>query len=125
MRLSLALAAALAAGPASAQSLLWTVSGSAPGDRCGTAVSAAGDVDTDGYADFAVGLPSFDPPASLDGGAVRVYGGANGFLLWTAPGNRGSALGSALALLGDVNADGLPDLIAGAPNFAVEPDPLL
>jgi hypothetical protein len=89
-------------------------------DRFGSAV-AVGDLNGDGFADVAVGVPGSGP------GAVNVlYGGATGL---TAAGNQiwkqnspgvlgvahvGDAFGSAVSIA-DYNGDGIGDLAVGAP----------
>jgi len=84
----------------------------------GLAVSTAGDVDGDGYADVVVGAPLFTDDESSEGRATVYLGGASG--LATTPdttmyGNQVSALfGNAVATAGDVNGDGFSDLIVGA-----------
>lgn len=99
-------------------SVLYLFSGAASGDFFGGAVSAAGDVDLDGRIDFAVGSPqSLLPPYGK--GYVSVYSGATGSLIYTKIGDAaGDALGYNVASAGDVDRDGRPDLLVGAPGAA-------
>ncbi len=93
------------------------VDGEASGDEAGAAVAFAGDTDGDGYGDVLVGAPG------ADRGAGRVYlvaGPATPATLADAVAelrgdSAGDALGSALAGVGDVDGDGLCDLLSGAP----------
>jgi tRNA A-37 threonylcarbamoyl transferase component Bud32 len=93
-----------------------------PGDAFGSAV-AAGDVDRDGFADIAVGVPGKDEGAGwvtvLRGGGRGPAGGRGLTYSQRTPGvaggeGPGRRFGSAVALL-DVDADGAPDLITTAP----------
>ncbi len=95
--------------------VLYTINGLAVSDYFGTTVAGLGDVDGDGYSDFAAGAPYADPngPAS---GQVRVFSGRTGALLYALNGAAASDnFGTSLAAAGDVNHDGIPDLIVGAP----------
>jgi hypothetical protein len=88
---------------------------STAGDRFGFSVSDAGDMNGDGYADFMVGAPS-DEGALANSGSVRVFSGRTGSVLTTLYGEVGFAsFGSALSRSGDVNGDGVEDIIVGAP----------
>jgi len=76
--------------------------------------SGAGDVDGDGVNDVTTSAPS----KNVEGpwaGRVYVYSSATGALLWTHTGAPGSRLGIGIEAAGDVDADGIPDVIAGAP----------
>jgi len=97
------------------------------GSQLGAAVSSAGDLDGDGYADLAGGAPaapSNDAP-DADSGTVRAPGrvvvwrggpaGVSGEILYELlPGTgTGSQFGAALAA-GDLTGDGYTDLLVGA-----------
>jgi len=92
---------------------------------CGTAVTALGDVDSDSVADFAAGVPGHDIGDEEDGlknvGTAYVYSGKTGALIRTLDDpprggdEAGAAFGSAIANAGDVNSDGVSDVIVGAP----------
>lgn len=88
--------------------------GEAKGDQFGWIARNIGDVDGDGINDLTASSPSY----SVDGkpaGRVYVYSGKSGKLLWTRTGQPGDDLGLGVEAAGDTNADGIPDVIAGAP----------
>ncbi|MCB9897941.1 MAG: FG-GAP repeat protein [Planctomycetes bacterium] len=83
----------------------------------GHAMCFPGDVDGDGWQDFAVGAPSYDVPTS-NVGLVRVYSGQTGAVIWQVAGAKSQGnLGIALAPMGDWNLDGVPDLAVGYSGF--------
>ncbi len=96
-------------------STVTTILGKKSGVGYGAAVSAIGDVNGDGRADFAIGAPDDDGSAS-DGGLVRIRSGSSASLLLSKGGNQsGADYGASLSPAGDVDNDGVPDLIVGAP----------
>jgi FG-GAP repeat/FG-GAP-like repeat len=93
---------------------LYTFYGAADGDRFGLSVGGAGDVNGDGFDDLIVGSPGSDA-AGLDAGRAQVYSGLDGSVLFTFDGAAaGDALGTAVSGAGDVNNDGIADLVVGA-----------
>ena len=103
------------------------IDGAADGDRLGTAVGGAGDVNGDGLADVVLGAPEADAHGRGGSGtAFVVFGrretsaavdlaalGGAGFRI-----DGAAALdnaGAAVAGAGDVNGDGRADLVVGAP----------
>jgi len=103
------------------------INGAAAGDAAGYSVASAGDVNGDGFADLLVGAPRAAAHGTLSGASFVVFGRASGF-----PANfnllainvstgfklSGAAAydmsGMSVASAGDVNGDGLADLIVGA-----------
>lgn len=94
---------------------LFTLRGDAPGDRFGAALAQLGDLDGDGRPDFAVGAPRA-APNGLETGRVRVHRGRDGAVLAVLDGDEpGERFGAALASLGDVDGDGVPDFAVSSP----------
>jgi len=88
--------------------------GEARGDQFGWIARRIGDVDGDGVNDFVTSAPTH----AVDGGPagrVYVYSGRSGKLLWTQTGPPNGRLGIGVEAAGDVNHDGVPDVIASAP----------
>lgn len=112
---ALALSAAGLAAQVDPPAHLWaTWSGPSPGDQYGRALASLGDVDGDGWPDFACGAPYAAPGGSI-GGLAELRAGAAGLLLHALHGEAGSQLGAALAGPGDLNGDGQADWAVGAP----------
>jgi hypothetical protein len=80
----------------------------------GPALAIAGDVDRDGDVDLAVGS-GYDDRSGPHRGAVRIFDGPTGALLFERSGGAdGDRFGTALAALGDVDADGDAELAVSA-----------
>ena len=109
------------AGPAPAQGpgqwrIFDRLPGNARGLQFGTSVAAVGDVDGDGVGDFAVGAPKADVGSEIGAGAVFLFSGADRRLLRQLRGSRRrDHFGMAVAGAGDLDGDGLGDILVGAP----------
>jgi hypothetical protein len=93
------------------------LTGEAAGDAFGYAVSPAGDVNGDGFADVAVGAYGNDAGGSAAGKAYVYYGGATDAAPdFTLAGEATlDNLGFAVSGAGDVDGDGFGDLVVGVP----------
>ncbi|MCB9689948.1 MAG: FG-GAP repeat protein, partial [Alphaproteobacteria bacterium] len=90
------------------------------GAHLGTSVGSAGDVNGDGYDDVVAGAPYYDEHGQWKEGAVFVYLGSptgpSTSPAWTWESSQVDALlGWSVATAGDVNGDGLADVVVGAP----------
>ncbi|MDF1838085.1 MAG: FG-GAP-like repeat-containing protein, partial [Planctomycetota bacterium] len=94
--------------------LLHTFVGEAGGDQFGWVARVVGDLDGDGAMDFATSAPT----AKGWSGLVYVYSGRSGKELFRLTGQPGWQLGNAVEGRGDVNGDGVMDVVAGAPSWA-------
>ena len=86
--------------------------GEKAGDQFGWTARRVGDLDNDKATDFVTTAPTFNNGA----GKIYVYSSKTGKLLHSATGKSRYRLGNSAVGLGDVNEDGVPDIIAGAPN---------
>lgn len=104
-------------GPGADAAADLVLTGEATGDRFGGSVSAAGDVNDDGYGDVVVGASGNDT-GGIDVGRAYVYFGGptpNGTADWILTGQAASDnFGWSVADAGDVNGDGFGDLVVGA-----------
>ena len=107
------------------------INGESAGDQAGVSVSGAGDVNGDGLDDLLIGSPG---AANGNGRTYVVFGktgtsvrapdinlsdisdGNGGFVV---QGSSGRGLGTSVAGVGDVNGDGLADMLVGAPDTDV------
>ena len=98
------------------------IQGAAAGDEAGWSVSGAGDINGDGFDDIIIGAPYSDVGAPNAGSAYVIYGHA-GASASVDLGNLSAAqgfviggsqfTGLSVSRAGDVNGDGLDDLIVG------------
>ncbi len=101
---------------------LYTNFGGANNDLYGYGVAAAGDLDLDGTPDYAAGGPrEFTLLIIWPPGYVRTFSGATGVMLDEYPGVQNSDFfGLSVAGGHDLNADGVPDLVVGAPGHVTD-----
>ncbi|MFC7498316.1 hypothetical protein ACFQRC_03675 [Enterovirga sp. GCM10030262] len=104
----------------------FVIIGDAAGDFAGTSVSSAGDVNGDGFADLIIGAPYGDDGGDRAGEAYVIFGKAGGFgtvdlgNLAAADGfviqgaNIYDEAGTSVSSAGDINGDGVNDIIVGA-----------
>ena len=105
----------------------FSVVGDAPDDQLGRDVANAGDVNGDGFDDFILGAHFGDDGGSSAGEAYVIFGSATGSgdidltTFSAAEGFKirgdeaGDYLGYSVASAGDMNGDGIDDLVVGAP----------
>lgn len=98
--LLLAAASLTLAPTASSQVTLRTYNGTQVDAHFGSSVTALGDVNGDGVADYAIGAAGHNQPQ-----VVRVYSGSTGGELYTLPFGGGSRIFN----LGDIDGDGITD----------------
>ena len=88
--------------------------GEAGGDEFGWVARNIGDVDGDGIDDVVTSAPSKNIEGA-NAGRIYAYSGKSGQELWRASGQPGDRLGVCVEEAGDVDGDGTPDVVAGAP----------
>jgi hypothetical protein len=106
----------------------FVINGIDPNDKSGVSVGSAGDINGDGFDDFVIGADLGNPNGQSDAGEVYVIfgkgsgfspsvnpamlNGSDGFVINGIDSN--DAAGFSVSSAGDINGDGLGDLIVGA-----------
>ena len=109
------------------------IDGAVAGDQAGLSVSLLGDINGDGFADLLIGAPYADQNVTDSGAGFVVFGqasapssvvnliglnGVNGFRLDGIAAN--DLVGEEVSGVGDINGDGIVDLLIGAPDVSTD-----
>jgi hypothetical protein len=96
-----------------------------PGSRFGAALANVGDLVGDGGEQLLVGAPGFSGPGAAGAGAAFVYpvvpldvSGPSPLFRVPGPTQAGAQFGAAVAGGADLDGDGTPDYLVGAPGYA-------
>lgn len=109
-----------------AQVPIWRVTGETADEHLGTSIASIPDLDGDTFDDLVIGSPTgvtgapLSPtatPSPLAPGHCRVVSGKTGQTILTlvGPGQPGDLFGFSVAVIGDTNLDGVPEIAVGAP----------
>jgi hypothetical protein len=97
---------------------LFYLNGSHARDKMGSSVSFLGDVTGDGKSEVMISAPGTYTRGIIGAGRATIYSGKNGSSLWTFYGQKeNDRLGFAVNGAGDVDGDGVPDVVVGAPGY--------
>ncbi|MFO0983556.1 MAG: integrin alpha [Planctomycetota bacterium] len=114
-RLTAFLIASAIGARAPAQAIYLAPQGSASSEF-GSCLCVAWDVTGDGVPELLIGAPGADPNGLANAGSVFLISPRTGQLLGEIDGTLvGEALGTSIAMLGDVNGESIPDFVIGSP----------
>ncbi len=95
--------------------ILHTLEGSQAYASFGSVISSGVDCNGDGWPDFAISATGYDTASTANAGQVTLYSGRTLQVIRTwEGGSSNTEFGSALALIDDINGDGLGDILCGA-----------
>ncbi len=98
------------------------LAGHKAGDQFGKSVAPAGDMNLDGHTDYLIGAPFARQTNGDISGRAYAYSGADGQLLATYESTSvGGEFGACVTSIGDVDGDGIPDVLVGEPKGGTNP----
>jgi hypothetical protein len=103
---------------------IYTLTGSSAGDYFGWVAADIGDLDGDGVTEIVIPAITESSGGTI-AGRVYVYSGATGTQIAVHDGTAFELFGYSTSAAGDVDGDGLPDYIVGAPGYRFAPTPPL
>ena len=97
--------------------IMWSARGTEYGEAFGYEIVGLGDVNGDGFSDFAVGAP-YNDDGGTSAGRIYVFGGGNASFFGNFIGETADEqFGKSMAKVGDYNDDGVEDVVVGAPYY--------
>lgn len=99
-------------------SVIATISALSTASGFANSMARLGDVNQDGKADLAICDHQYDGPNGLGEGAVHVFSGADGTLIYSVLGGMPyNSFGKVVAVVGDWTGDGFPDFVASGSSY--------
>jgi FG-GAP repeat protein/VCBS repeat protein len=98
-----------------AKGTLYFANSGQSGSHFGTSVCRGGDLSGDGVCDYLAGSPDYVDSSSTTTGRIDAFSGKDGSKLWSVNGAADSKYGKSLAEPGDLDGDGIADVVVGAP----------
>ncbi|OGO29345.1 MAG: hypothetical protein A2136_02005 [Chloroflexi bacterium RBG_16_54_11] len=100
---------------------IWSQEGNQAFSHYSRSLASAGDVNDDGFGDIIIGAPYYDAGEEDEGLAFLYFGSAGGILpepFYSKGGDQaGASFSFSVATAGDVNGDGIDDILVGAPAY--------
>lgn len=87
-------------------------------NRLGLSVAGVGDINKDGFPDYAAGAPGRFNVAPIQNGRVVVVSGKDHSVIYDLAGTPNSLFGFDINAAGDANGDSYPDIVVGAPTVS-------